>query len=75
MKPQPNSKTPHAIHGAGIQMRENASEQYFDYELINLNQGWKTKWFYIENQLPQLPKVAMYASEHHTKWKEEPRMN
>jgi hypothetical protein len=28
-------------------MREDAAEQYLAYKLIDTNQDWKSKWFYI----------------------------
>jgi hypothetical protein len=28
-------------------MREDAAEQYLSYKLIDFNQDWKAKWFYI----------------------------
>ena len=75
LKPHPNAKTPHAARGIGIQMRLKAKEQYFDYELIDSNQDWKSKCFYIENQLPSLPKVTMHTPEHHARWIDEPNMH
>jgi hypothetical protein len=32
---------PRVVGGAGIQMREDAAEQYLAYKLINSNQDWK----------------------------------
>ena len=55
-------------------MRECIHEQYFKYELINSNQDWKCKWFYISNHHPQLPKPSMYAPVHHSLWNDKPRM-
>jgi hypothetical protein len=31
-------------------MREDAAEQYLTYKLIDSNQDWKSKWFYITNR-------------------------
>jgi hypothetical protein len=39
-------------------MREDAAEQYLAYKLIDSNQDWKSKWFYITNHHPELPKPA-----------------
>jgi hypothetical protein len=36
-------------------MREDAVEQYLAYKLIDSNQDWKSKWFYITNHHPELP--------------------
>jgi hypothetical protein len=30
-------------------MREDATEQYLSYKLIDSNQDWKAKWFYVTN--------------------------
>jgi hypothetical protein len=49
VKPQPNASNPRVVGGAGIQMREDAAEQYLSYKLIDSNQDWKAKWFYITN--------------------------
>jgi hypothetical protein len=45
LKPQPSANDPRVVGGAGIQMREDASEQYLSYKLIDSNQYWKEKWF------------------------------
>ena len=45
---------------------------YFEYKLIDSNQGWKCKWFYTDNQRPQLPKPSMYAPVHSDIWNTEP---
>jgi hypothetical protein len=56
VKPQPSANNPRVVGGAGIQMREDAVEQYLSYKLIDSNQDWKSKWFYITNHHPELPK-------------------
>jgi hypothetical protein len=38
VKPQPSANDPRVVGGAGIQMREDAAEQYLSYKLINSNQ-------------------------------------
>jgi hypothetical protein len=38
LKPQPNANDPRVVGGAGIQMREDAAEQYLAYKLIDSNQ-------------------------------------
>jgi hypothetical protein len=38
VKPQPSASNPRVVGGAGIQMREDAAEQYLSYKLINSNQ-------------------------------------
>jgi hypothetical protein len=48
VKPQPSASNPRVVGGAGIQMREDAAEQYLSYKLIDSNQDWKAKWFYVE---------------------------
>jgi hypothetical protein len=39
-------------------MREDATEQYLSYKLIDSNQDWKAKWFYITNHHLELPKPS-----------------
>jgi hypothetical protein len=58
VKPQPSASNPRVVGGAGIQMREDAAEQYLSYNLIDSNQDWKAKWFYITNHHPGLPKPS-----------------
>jgi hypothetical protein len=43
VKPQPSANNPRVVRGAGIQMREDAAEQYLAYKLIDSNQDWKSK--------------------------------
>jgi hypothetical protein len=33
-------------------MREDVDDQYLVYKLIDSNQDWKAKWFYITNHHP-----------------------
>jgi hypothetical protein len=47
VKPQPSANNPRVVGGAGIQMCEDAAEQYLACKLIDSNQDWKSKWFYI----------------------------
>jgi hypothetical protein len=49
VKPQPSANDPRVVRGAAIQMREDATDQYLVYKLIDSNQEWKAKWFYITN--------------------------
>jgi hypothetical protein len=37
VKPQPSASNPRVVGGAGIQMREDAAEQYLSYKLIDSN--------------------------------------
>jgi hypothetical protein len=67
VKPQPSANEPRVVGGAGIQMREDAAEQYLAYKLIDSNQDWKSKWFYVTNHHPKLPK-------HRPWWNTEPTM-
>jgi hypothetical protein len=39
-------------------MCEDAAEQYLSYKLIDSNQDWKSKWFYITNHHSELPKPS-----------------
>jgi hypothetical protein len=56
VKPQPSANNPRVVGGAGIRMREDAAEQYLAYKWIDSYQDWKSKWFYITNHHPELPK-------------------
>jgi hypothetical protein len=51
--PQPSANDPRVVRGAGIQMREDAADQYLSYKLIDSNQDWKAKWFYVTNHHPR----------------------
>jgi hypothetical protein len=44
-------------------MREDAAEQYLSYKLIDSNQDWKAKWFYVTNHHPELPKPSGEAAQ------------
>jgi hypothetical protein len=74
VKPQPNASNPRVVRGAGIQMREDAAEQYLSYKLIDSNQDWKAKWFYITNHHPELPKPSGKQPKHRPWWNSEPTM-
>jgi hypothetical protein len=53
-------------------MREDAAEQYLAYKLIDSNQDWKSKWFYITNHHPELPKPSGKQPKHRPWWNTEP---
>jgi hypothetical protein len=74
VKPQPSANNPRVVGGAGIQMREDAAEQYLVYKLIDSNQDWKSKWFYITNHHPELPKPSGKQPKHQPWWNSEPMM-
>jgi hypothetical protein len=74
VKPQPSASNPLVVGGAGIQMREDAAEQYLSYKLIDSNQDWKAKWFYITNHHPELPKPSGKQPKHCPWWNMEPTM-
>jgi hypothetical protein len=74
VKPQPSANDPRVVGGAGIQMREDAVDQYLVYKLIDSNQDWKTKWFYITNHHPELPKASGKQPKHRAWWNTEPTM-
>jgi hypothetical protein len=73
VKPQPSASNPRVVGGAGIQMREDAAEQYLSYKLIDSNQDWKAKWFYITNHHPGLPKPSGKQPKHRPWWNTGPR--
>jgi hypothetical protein len=74
VKPQPSASNPRVVGGAGIQMREDAAEQYLSYKLIDSNQDWKAKWFYVTNHHPELPKPSEKQPKHRPWWNSEPTM-
>jgi hypothetical protein len=55
-------------------MREDVAEQYLSYKLIDSNQDWKTKWFYVTNHHPELPKPSGKQPKHRPWWNSEPTM-
>jgi hypothetical protein len=74
VKPQPSASNPRVVGGAGIQMQEDTAEQYLSYKLIDSNQDWKAKWFYITNHHPGLPKPSGKQPKHRPWWNTEPTM-
>jgi hypothetical protein len=71
VKPQPSASNPRVDRGAGIHMREDAAEQYLSYKLIDSNQYWKAKWFYITNHHLGLPKPSEKQPKHRPWWNTE----
>jgi hypothetical protein len=55
-------------------MREDAAEQYLSYKLIDSNQDWKAKWFYVTNHHPRLPKPSGKQPKHRPWWNMVPMM-
>jgi hypothetical protein len=55
-------------------MWEDAAEQYLSYKLIDSNQDWKAKWFYVTNHHPGLPKPSGKQPKHRPWWNTEPTM-
>jgi hypothetical protein len=72
VKPQPRANDPQVVGGAGIQMREDAADQYLAYMLIYSNQDWKAKWFYITNHHLELSKPSRKQPKHRAWWNTEP---
>jgi hypothetical protein len=68
VKPQPSANNPRVVGGAGIQMREDAADQYLAYKLIDSNQDWKAKWFYIASHHPELLKPSGKQLKHRAWW-------
>jgi hypothetical protein len=52
-------------------MREDAAEQYLAYKLIDSNQDWKSKWFYITNHHPEPSKPSRKQPKHRPWWNTE----
>jgi hypothetical protein len=44
------------------------------YKLIDSNQDWKAKWFYVMNHHPKLPKPSGKQPKHRVWWNTEPTM-
>jgi hypothetical protein len=74
LESQPSANDPRVVGGAGIQMREDVTDQYLAYKLIDSNQDWKAKWFYISNHHPELPKLSGKQPKHRAWWNIEPTM-
>jgi hypothetical protein len=74
VKPQPSDSNPRVVGGAGIQMREDATEQYLAYKIIDSNVDWKARWFYITNHHPGLPKPSGRQPRHRDWCNTEPTM-
>jgi hypothetical protein len=74
VKPQPSANDPRVVRRAYIQMREDVADQYLSYKLIDSNQDWKAKWFYITNDHPEQPKPSEKQPKHQSCWKTEPTM-
>jgi hypothetical protein len=55
-------------------MREDTVGQYLAYKLIDSNQDWKSKWFYITNHHTELPKTSGKQPKHGPWWNTEPTM-
>jgi hypothetical protein len=55
-------------------MREDAAEQYLAYKLIDSNQDWKSKWFYVTNHHLELLKPSGKQPKHRPWWNTEPTM-
>jgi hypothetical protein len=74
VKPQLSANDPRVVGGAGIQMREDATKQYLASKLIDSNQDWNSKWLYITNHNPELPKPSGKQPKHRPWWNTEPTM-
>jgi hypothetical protein len=55
-------------------VREDAAEKNLADKLIDSNQDWKSKWFYITNHHPELPKPSRKQPKHWPWWNTEPTM-
>jgi hypothetical protein len=74
VKPQLSANDPRVVEGAGIQMREDAADQYLPCKLIDSNQDWKAKWFYVTNHHPELSKPSGKQPKHQARWNTKPTM-
>jgi hypothetical protein len=55
-------------------MCEDVADRYLSYKLIESNQDWKAKWFYISNHHPKLPNLSGKQPKHRPWWNMEPTM-
>jgi hypothetical protein len=55
-------------------MREDTTDQYLSYKLIESNQDWKAKWIYISNHHPELSKLSGLQPKHAPWWNTKPTM-
>jgi hypothetical protein len=55
-------------------MREDVVEQYLAFKLIDSDQDWNSKWFYITNHHPELRKLSGKQPKHQPWWNSEPMM-
>jgi hypothetical protein len=55
-------------------MCKDAGGQYLPYKLIDSNQDWKSKWFYISNHHPKLSKPCGRQPKRAPWWNLEPTM-
>jgi hypothetical protein len=74
VKSQRSTNDSRVVGGEAIQMREDATSLYLSYKLIDSNQDWKSKWFYICNHHPELPKLSGKQHKHKAWWNTEPTM-
>jgi hypothetical protein len=74
LKAQPSTNDSRVVRGACIQMRDDATDQYLSYKLIESNQDWKAKWFYISNHHPELSKPSGHQLKHKPWWNTGPTM-
>jgi hypothetical protein len=65
LKPQLSADDLRVVVGAGVQMREDVAVQYLSYKLIDSNQDWKVRLFYVNSHYPALPKLSGYPPKHH----------
>jgi hypothetical protein len=74
LKPQSSTNDPRVVGGASIQTREDTADQYLAHKLIESNQDWKAKWFYISNHHPRLLKPSGNQPKHRPWWNTKPTM-
>jgi hypothetical protein len=74
VKPQPSANDPRVVGGAGVQMQQDAVNLYLSDKLIDSDQDWKAKWFYVMNHHPELPKPSGKQPMHRLWWNTEPTM-
>jgi hypothetical protein len=63
LKPQPSANDPRVVRGAGIQMREDAAEQYLSYKLIDFQPRLEGEVFLHHQPPPGVAEAERAAAE------------
>lgn len=56
------------LGNVGFYLRPGLKSSYIDMELLDNTTGWKSDWFYIGNQKPELPKHTGFGPTKVPEW-------